>query len=94
MVYNVLTDLDIDSLTAFQHLLEDMGFLYIDEEPWINFKACVATAPILGLRMAFTIITDTKRFYVMSAWDGDFMTIEEFLQHYYGEFIGSKHGLN
>ena len=94
MVYNVLTDLDIESLTAFQHLLEDMGFLYMDGKHWINFEACVATAPLMGLRMAFTIITETNTFYVMSAWKGDFITIEEFLQHYYGEFIGLKHGLN
>lgn len=94
MIYNVLTDLDVDSLTAFQHLLEDMGFRYIDNEPWINFEACVATAPLMNVRVAFTINTETKRFSVLSGWDGGFITVREFLKHYYGEFLGLKHGLN
>lgn len=94
MIYNVLTDLDVDSLTAFQHLLEEMGFSNFDGDRWIDYEVYIATAPLMNVRVAFTISTETKLFSILSAWDGDFSTVGEFLKHYYGEFLGLKHGLN
>ena len=96
MVYHVLTDLDIDSLTEFKRRLEEMGFLHFEKDSYINYKAShpMANDPSRGVRRAFTIDTETKSFTALSTWEGDFITVDEFLQHYYGEFYGLKFGMN